>query len=91
MPEPTLEQLIEKAIAVLTEMVNKRLKAKQLRDAQKQHSQAKNVSGYGELSESNPSDSTVDEWTDQQCDDFANACKSRSQELAEPEGPGVPQ
>ncbi len=87
MPEPTLESLIDKASDVLLEILMKIAKAIILRNQQKLRTSdgANVVEGYGTLTSSNPSDSTMDGWSDAQCDSFATACKERCEGLQEPE------
>lgn len=87
--EPTLQELIDKWIELLEEIIElleKRIKAKAARNLQAQRTSdgANIVSGWGTLSETNPSDETIDGWDASQVDAFATACKARCQELEDP-------
>lgn len=84
--EPTLAELIAKANEVLNELlelIQKIIKAKELRNLQAQRTSdgANEVPGYGTLASANPSDEEIDLWGSEDCDDFANACKSRCEAL----------
>jgi len=82
--EPTLAELIQKAqelLEELLELLERQTRAKALRNLQKDHPQAKTVEGYGVLTATNPTDAQIDAWTEQECLDFGEACKARSEEL----------
>lgn len=83
--EPTLAELLKLAAEVLEELLDliiRRARAKALRDRQKDHPQAKHVSGYGTLTAGNPSDSDIEDWSEGECLDFGHACQARCEELA---------